>query len=158
MGAAASARFKYEVIMFVLNFRRLTLTSLALALLPILAIVAPASAATIQVEDVRAIHDGKNAKIFMTITNSGAADRLFLVKSKGAKMAKLHMGKVKKHKMKMDQVMALKVDSGQSINLNPDGRHIMLMGLKKAPKKGEQITVTLFFKMAGKVKVSAPFE
>jgi len=50
----------------------------------------------------------------------------------------------------------LDIPAGQSVALNPGGKHIMLMGLTGPLVEGAEITLTLTFEKAGAIEVSAP--
>jgi copper(I)-binding protein len=62
--------------------------------------------------------------------------------------------------MKMRELESLPIPAGKMINLSPGGMHLMLVGLKKPLKEGEQVALTLVFKdNAGKsssLEVTAP--
>jgi len=64
--------------------------------------------------------------------------------------------------MKMRELESLAIPAGKMINLSPGGMHLMLMGLKKALKAGEQLTLTLQFKdnsgTLSRVTVKAPIQ
>jgi copper(I)-binding protein len=100
----------------------------------------------------------KGAKIgagYVSIKNAGSiADRLV-----GGSFA--DAGKVELHQMTMDQgVMkmrpvagGLEIKPGETVELKPDGLHLMFIDLKQPLKKGEQVDGTLEFEKAGTVQV-----
>ena len=47
----------------------------------------------------------------------------------------------------------VEIGAGETMELKPLGRHIMLVGLKRPINEGEALTVELTFKRAGKVAV-----
>ena len=56
--------------------------------------------------------------------------------------------------MKMRPVEGgLEIKPGQTVQLDPGGYHVMLMGLKQPLKEGEHFKATLEFEKAGKVDV-----
>jgi len=105
----------------------------------------------------------KGAKIgagYVSIKNAGStADRLV-----GGSFA--DAGKVELHQMSMDQgVMRMRpvtsgveIKPGETIELKPDGLHLMFVGLKQPLKKGEQVDGTLQFEKAGSVQVQYAVE
>jgi copper(I)-binding protein len=52
----------------------------------------------------------------------------------------------------------LEIKPGQGVTLNPEGYHLMFVGLKQPLKKGEHVKVTLQFAKAGKVDVDFTVE
>ncbi len=92
---------------------------------------------------------------YLAVTNSGSApDRLLGGSSEVA-------GKVEIHEMAMNNgVMTMRglpeglaIKPGEKAELKPGGYHLMLMGLKRQLKEGENIKVTLDFEKAGPVAV-----
>ncbi|WP_332690996.1 copper chaperone PCu(A)C [Bosea sp. (in: a-proteobacteria)] len=92
---------------------------------------------------------------YLAVTNSGSApDRLLGGSSEVA-------GKVEIHEMAMNNgVMTMRglpeglaIKPGEKAELKPGGYHLMLMGMKRQLKEGENIKVTLDFEKAGPVAV-----
>jgi periplasmic copper chaperone A len=92
---------------------------------------------------------------YVSIKNTGSTvDRLV-----GGSFA--DAGKVEVHQMTMDQgVMKMRpvaggveIKPGETIELKPDGYHLMFMDLRQPLKKGEQVAGTLEFEKAGAVQV-----
>src|SRR5947207_198610 len=97
---------------------------------------------------------------YVSIKNTGSApDRLV-----GGSFA--DAGKVELHHMTMDQgVMkmrpvagGLEIKPGETVELKPEGYHLMFVGLKQALKKGDQVDGALEFEKAGTVKVQYTVE
>jgi periplasmic copper chaperone A len=69
--------------------------------------------------------------------------------------------KVEVHQMTMDQsVMKMRplaggveIKAGETVELKPDGMHLMFIGLKQPLKQGEQVSGTLEFEKAGTIQV-----
>ena len=57
--------------------------------------------------------------------------------------------------MGMQPVARLEIPAGGTVELKPGGYHIMLMGLARPLKEGDEIELTLSFAKAGDVKVKA---
>jgi copper(I)-binding protein len=128
---------------------------LAVALLS--ATPALAQAPSVQVQDAwaratppRAMSGG----IFLTLTDSGAPDRLIGVSTPAAATAQLHQTVDDRGVMKMNEVPSLDLPPGKPVELKPGGYHIMLMGMKSQLKPGDTFPVTLTFAKAPPVTVT----
>jgi copper(I)-binding protein len=105
----------------------------------------------------------KGAKIgagYLSIKNAGSTpDRLL-----GGSFA--DAGKVEVHQMTMDQgVMKMRpvsggveIKPGETVELKPDGYHLMFIGLKQPLQKGERVDGTLEFENSGTVQVQYTVE
>lgn len=137
---------------------RLLLASLAVCV-PLLAQVPPVSADQngIAVTDAwsRAAMAGRTGIVYLTITDTGAPDRLTGVSSPVAATASLHESIDDHGVMKMRPVAALPIQPGKPLKLAPDGYHIMLEGLKQPLQPGQTFPVTLTFANAGQVTATA---
>lgn len=138
--------------------RRLLLGS-AILCVPLLGL-APSAAADpngITVTDAwsRPAMAGRTGIIYMTVTDTGAPDRLTAASSPVAAKATLHQSIDDHGVMKMRAVATLPVQPGKPLKLSPDGYHIMLEGLKQPLQPGETFPVTLTFAKAGKISVTA---
>lgn len=101
--------------------------------------------------------DGETSAVYMTIKNTGAADTLLSAKSPAAKETQVHETITEGSSMKMQELKdgAAIPGSGELV-LKPGGYHVMLMGLISPLKDGDSIKVSLTFKNAGTVEVTAP--
>jgi periplasmic copper chaperone A len=92
---------------------------------------------------------------YMTITNTGTTpDRLVGGSTDVAGKFEIHEMKMDNGVMKMRPVEGgLEIKPGQTVQLDPGGYHIMLMGMKQQLKEGEHFKATLDFEKAGKVDV-----
>jgi copper(I)-binding protein len=126
----------------------------ALLLLPALAY---AQASPITVEQVwsRAAPAGRTGVLYLTVTDSGAPDRLVAVSSPVAEQAELHETTMVNGVMQMRPVDAVPVAPGQPATLAPGGYHVMLLRLKQALNEGDSFPVTLSFEHAGTVSATA---
>jgi periplasmic copper chaperone A len=140
------------------------LSKLALtAILMVLTVPAFAQSSSIQVEKpwARATPGGATTGVtYMTINNkSNVADRLNAVSSDVAKTLQIHEMKVVDGVMKMHEISGgLPVPAGGSVALKPGGYHVMLIGLNKPLKAGENFPLTLVFEKAGKVSIEVPVQ
>lgn len=95
---------------------------------------------------------------YLKLTNKGAADRLVSARSPAADAAEIHSMTMDGDVMKMRQVDAIELATGQTVELKPGGYHLMLMGLKAPLKAGDQFPLTLKFEKAGEVVVTVKVE
>lgn len=95
---------------------------------------------------------------YLKLTNKGAADRLLSARSPAADAAEIHSMTMEGDVMKMRQVDAIELATGQTVELKPGGYHLMLMGLKAPLKAGDQFPLTLKFEKAGEVVVTVKVE
>ncbi|MGH6683423.1 MAG: copper chaperone PCu(A)C [Pseudolabrys sp.] len=97
---------------------------------------------------------------YMKITNSGTApDRLIGGSTDIASRFEFHEMKMDNGVMKMRPVTGgLEIKPGHTVELNPSGYHIMLVGLKHQLEQGEHFKATLEFAVAGKVDVDFTVE
>jgi len=110
-----------------------------------MSLAALAQAGEITVHDAwsRATAPGQDAAMVdFTITSSEAA-RLIGFECGICAAAELHSMTHENGMMKMRQVEFIDLPAGKSVNLGGSGYHLMLMGLKRALKAGEQVTLTL---------------
>lgn len=102
---------------------------------------------------------GANAKAtgaYLTITNSGPADKLIAAKSDVAKRTELHESLMVDGVMKMRAVEALDLPEGGKIEMKPGGLHVMLMGLTRPLAEGEIVPITLMFESGAELVVETP--
>jgi copper(I)-binding protein len=57
--------------------------------------------------------------------------------------------------MRMGPIPNVEIPAGDSINLEPGGKHIMLLNLKQGLNPGDRITMTLTFQQTGSMIVEA---
>lgn len=97
------------------------------------------------------------AAAYVTVRNTGVApDVLEVVRTPVAELAQVHRSEVKDGVAKMSPAGNVEVAAGSTVRLEPGGLHIMLMKLKQALKKGDTISMTLFFENAGPIDVIVP--
>jgi copper(I)-binding protein len=99
----------------------------------------------------RAAIAGRTGVVYLTITDTGAADRLTGATSPVAATAGLHESFTDNGIAKMRDVAGLAVQPGKPVTLAPGGYHIMLTGLKQPLKQGDTFPVTLSFERAGQI-------
>jgi periplasmic copper chaperone A len=98
-----------------------------------------------------------NSAAFLQIENRGKNDDALLsASSTAAERVEIHSMNMEGDVMKMRAVDSLAIKAGEKIAMQSGhGYHLMLMGLKKSLKAGEKIPVTLIFRDAGKIRVTA---
>jgi periplasmic copper chaperone A len=105
----------------------------------------------------------KGAKIgagYVSIKNTGSTpDRLIGGSFAGAEKVEVHQMTMDQGVMKMRPVAGgVEIKPGETVELKPDGLHLMLVGLKQPLKKGEQVSGTLQFEKSGTVEVQYTVE
>lgn len=103
----------------------------------------------------RAAMAGRTGVVYLTITDTGAPDKLTAVSAPVAATATLHETIDDHGVMKMRPVAAVPVQQGEPLTLGPGGYHIMLEGLKQPLEPGETFPVTLTFANAGTIVATA---
>lgn len=99
----------------------------------------------------RAAAAGRTGVVYLTVTDTGAPDRLIAVTTPVATRAELHESFTEQGIMKMRPVAALPVEPGKPITLAPGGYHIMLVQLTRPLANGDRFPLTLTFEKAGAV-------
>jgi copper(I)-binding protein len=85
---------------------------------------------------------------------STAATTLVAVSTPVAKVAQVHEMTMHGDMMMMQPVAALPVPANGAVDLDPNGYHIMITGLKRPLVDGEKIPLTLTFKDAAGVQTT----
>ncbi len=131
---------------------------LAAALCAAAPALAPAQAvaqtSSITVENAWARATTASAKaggVFLTLTSTGAPDRLVGTSSPVAGVVELHRTVNENGVMKMLPVPELALETGKTIELKPGSYHIMLIDLKQQLKSGATFPVTLRFEKAAPI-------
>jgi copper(I)-binding protein len=90
---------------------------------------------------------------YLTVVNSGAADRLVGAASPAAARVEMHVTLRDGEIMRMREVKAFDLPAKGRLELKPAGAHLMFVDLKRPFKQGDKVPVTLKFERAGEVKV-----
>jgi hypothetical protein len=92
------------------------------------------------------------AAAYLTITNrSPSAERLIGVSSPAAASVEMHTMDMSAGMMRMRAVDGFDIPAGGSLELEPGGNHLMLIGLKSALRTGDKFELTLTLRAAGNV-------
>ena len=87
---------------------------------------------------------------YVTVHNVGAtSDQLLRVSTPLAAQVQLHRSQLDGGVMRMRPVASLEVPIGGSVEMSTGGTHLMLIGLKRPLKAGEQFPLRLEFARAG---------
>jgi copper(I)-binding protein len=96
---------------------------------------------------------------FMRIT-ADTDSKLLSVRSPVARDVQIHQMSMTDDVMRMGPVDSVSLPAGKAVSLDPDGYHVMLMGLTGAIKEGDQVPLTLTIEndkgVREEVQVSAP--
>jgi periplasmic copper chaperone A len=97
---------------------------------------------------------------YVRIKNTGSEpDRLLGGSFADAEKAEVHEMTMDQGIMKMRPVAGgIEIKPGETVELKPDGFHLMFGGLKQPLKKGEQVSGSLKFEKAGSVQVQYTVE
>jgi len=97
---------------------------------------------------------------YMKITNTGTApDHLIGGSTAISRNFEVHEMKMEGGVMKMREVAGgIEIKPGQTVTLDPNGYHVMFVGLKEQLKQGGHFKATLDFAKAGKVDVDFTIE
>lgn len=97
-----------------------------------------------------------NGAVYATLRNRGAeTDMLVGVECDAAKTVEIHETYPHMGMMMMRQVTGVEVPAAGSAQLKPGGYHVMLIDLKRDLKAGDKLPLTLQFRKAGNVPVTA---
>lgn len=104
-----------------------------------------------------AVSTARAAAVYFTLENRGSdAVRLVGLRTERARSAVLHQTVTVEDVTKMQDVAAIEIPPGGSLELQPGGSHVMLMGLAAPLKKGESFQMTLTFDGSGEMTVDIP--
>ena len=93
---------------------------------------------------------------FLSITNSGTADRLVSASAEVSDLVELHTMKMEGDVMKMAKVDGIDLPAGKTVDLKPGSFHIMFINLKAPLKEGNQLQLKLKFEKAGDASLVVP--
>lgn len=98
---------------------------------------------------------GTNGVGYLTVANTGkAADALIKVESPLAAKVEMHSSSMAGGMMSMKMEARVAVPGGGKAAFTPGGYHLMLIGLTKTTKAGDQIPATLTFASGARLKTT----
>ena len=113
-------------------------------------VVAPAPIAVGEERD-------RSMSVYFTVVNAGATvDSLVRVETSAAGMAMLHETTTNADVSHMSMLDAVEVPAHGQLRLAPGRMHLMLEGLSQHIVVGDSLQLTLVFRRAGRLAVSAP--
>ena len=93
-----------------------------------------------------------NGIVFMVIENLGPVpDALVGASTPVARKAQVHEMTMTGNVMRMRPAGRVVIPAGGKVTLDPDGLHLMLMGMKRPLKPGDRFPLTLTFEKAGAI-------
>ncbi len=107
---------------------------------------------------VRAVPPGQtNSAAFLALTNTaGEAHALVAAESDAAEVVELHSHTMDDGMMKMRRIERIDLPAASTLSLEPGGRHLMLIGLKRQLAPGQEIRLFLTFEDGSRAQVNAP--
>lgn len=101
---------------------------------------------------IRPCQAGQNTAAYFQYTTADSEDALVSAHCEFAQRVELHDHiEIQPNVYKMVRVDAIAPHEGV-IHLKPGGKHVMLFGMARALKEGEQLPLTLVFKKSGRVE------
>lgn len=106
----------------------------------------------------RPTNAGDNSAVYFIISNATNTDDTLLSASTDvASAAEVHMSMMDANGViSMQMQEAVSVPAQHEVIFKPGGLHVMLVGLNRALKAGDSITLTLNFEKAGSMTIQAP--
>ena len=106
---------------------------------------------------LRAMPPGQaNSAAYMTVENTGKRVlTIVAVSTPLAQRVEIHESRQQDGMWRMQAQESLALDPGQTALLAPGARHLMLFGLKRALREGEQVPFELSLQSGESVRVSA---
>lgn len=98
---------------------------------------------------------GTGAVYAALVNRGGKSDALVAAATDAADAVEIHETYQDAGLSKMRQVQGVEVPAGKTVELKPGGYHIMLINLTRDLKPGQTIELTLVFRNAGKIPVTA---
>lgn len=96
---------------------------------------------------------------YLSIVNNGkVADALVGASSPAAASVQIHQSITVDNMARMRPLSAVEIAPGATVNIEPGGIHLMLMGLKAPLQAGQSVPLTLEFRTAGKITVELSVE
>ena len=100
----------------------------------------------------------KIAAAYMVIQNSGPQNALVAAQADVADVVELHVMVHEGDIMRMRKIDRIPIPANGTTTLQPGGNHLMLIGLQRDLKSGEEVTITLTFSDGQTQSLQAPVE
>lgn len=99
----------------------------------------------------------RTSAAYVKIENKGDADDMLTgAMSPVAETVEIHDMTMEGMVMKMRKLDGVPVKAGETVELAPGGKHIMLIGLHGPIEEGASVPLTLVFEKAGRIETEAP--
>lgn len=117
-----------------------------------------ADAVEVEAPYARAVPPGQtNSAAFLKLRNKTESDHaLVAAESPVAETVELHTHIMEGEMMRMRPVEKIEVPAGTTVELQPGGLHIMLIGLDHQLTPGEEVRITLFYEDGSRETLQAP--
>lgn len=103
-----------------------------------------------------ALHNSNGAIYFVIFNGAEKYDEILRVSTPAAEAAEIHVSRMGGDVMSMHHVAFVPLATAEEVTFAPGGLHVMLVGLKRDVKTGDEITVTLHFKNHDAVTIAVP--
>ncbi len=106
---------------------------------------------------IRATPPGaRTAAAYLTIANTGAADRLLGGTTPAARTVEVHTHVDERGLQRMVRLAELGLPAGETVRLTPGGLHLMLVDVAAPLAAGASVTLSLSFAAAGTLEIEVP--
>ncbi len=105
-----------------------------------------------------AILQQRNSAAFMTLKNNGSTAELVNAHSPVAKIVELHTHINDNGVMRMRRVPKITVPDHGEVKLQPGGYHVMLLGLKRNLRPGDEVDIKLDFADGSSRQLKVPVQ
>ncbi|CAG1014436.1 hypothetical protein ANAEL_04979 [Anaerolineales bacterium] len=101
--------------------------------------------------------DGNSAAYMLIQNGTDQDDELVGVSSNAAQAVELHLSRMKADgTMEMAQQQSITIPAGKAVELKSGSYHVMLIGLTRDLKSGDEISLTLKFKNSADLTLTIP--
>ena len=98
-----------------------------------------------------------NTAAYLRVTNTGSErEEITGASVELAGRAEIHTSVMVDGYVKMQQLQLLALASGESVELAPGGKHVMLLDLERMPAQGESLQLCLITAAGGQACIAAP--
>jgi len=106
---------------------------------------------------IRATPPGaRTAAAYLTIANTGTADRLLGGTTPAARSVEVHTHVDERGLQRMVRLAELGLPAGETVRLTPGGLHLMLVDVAAPLAAGASVTLSLHFAAAGTLELEVP--
>ena len=113
----------------------------------------------IEVHEVwmRPVQQGENSAVYFVLHNhSSEADELIGISSDAAAAVEMHESQMSGDVMQMHPIQSIALEPDAEVTFEPGGFHVMLVGMEKELKVGDQIEIILHFQNSADLPLLVP--